>query len=247
MIDKQFDTPRPIRLEVKLPIADLEISTVDDARSTVTVMGSERMLEGTKIELDGDLLKVEMARKLFGGFSHHFKGEDFKVRVRVPHGSRVEVATASGDADLNGTFDRLDIKSASGNIRVAGEVSNDSKVNTVSGDIRLPHIAGDLRANSVSGDVRADSVDGSVSAKSVSGNVRVDSVKEGRVDVQSVSGDVEVGIAPGSNVDVDAASASGRLTSEVPLSSERGEGAPGPTVVVRGKTVSGDVRLFHAA
>jgi DUF4097 and DUF4098 domain-containing protein YvlB len=246
MIDKRFTTPQPVRLVVKLPIAAVEITTVDATESTVQVSGSDRMLEGTKVELDGDRLVVEMQRKLFGGFSHHFKGEDLSVRITVPHRSRVELASASGDADLSGMFERLEVKSASGDIRVAGEVSSNSKVQTVSGDIRLPHIAGDLVAHTVSGHVRADSVDGSVSARSVSGDVRVDSVRDGKVTVQSVSGDLEVGIATGSSVDIDAASASGKLTSEVPLS-HAPTSADGPTVVVRGQTVSGDVRVFRAA
>ncbi|HEX3708190.1 MAG TPA: DUF4097 family beta strand repeat-containing protein, partial [Mycobacteriales bacterium] len=138
MIDKRFDTPRPVRLEVRLPIANVEITTVDATESTVTVSGSERLLEGTRVELDGDLLLVQMQRKLFGGFSHHFSGEDLIVRATVPHGSRVEIVSASGDADLNGTFERLDVKSASGDVRAAGAITGDGTVNTVSGDIRLP-------------------------------------------------------------------------------------------------------------
>lgn len=246
MIDQHFETPRPVRLEVRLPAASVAITTADTTESTVTVAGPERALDGTRVELAGDRLRVEMQRKLFGGFALHFKADELHVTVTVPHHSAAEVVSASGDADLNGTFERINLKSASGSFRVAGEVTGDGTINTVSGDIRLPQIGGDLKANSVSGHVRADGVDGSVTAKSVSGDVRIDSVREGTVKVQSVSGDVEVGIAAGTNIDVDASSASGTLSSEVPLSRDPGAGS-GPTVVVRGQTVSGDVRLFRAA
>ena len=98
----------------------------------------------------------------------------------------------------------------------------------------------------MSGDTRAEAVGRSASVKSVSGDVRIDSLREGQVNVQSVSGDVALGIAIGTSVDVDAATASGDLSSEVPLSGVRDEDA-GPTVVIRGNTVSGDVRVFRAA
>jgi hypothetical protein len=96
--------------------------------------------------------------------------------------------------------------------------------------------------------VRARAIAGSVDTKSVSGDIRLDALTSGNVRFTSVSGDIEIGIAPGSLVDVDAGSTSGDLSSEVPLGSERpaGESDAAPVVVLRGRTVSGDVRVFRA-
>lgn len=245
MLKEHFDTTSPVRLELKVPVSVVTVVTNEMGTSDVTVEGPQRLLDATTIELIGSRLIVSIQRKLFMGWARHAGGA-LAVTVTVPHDSQVELMSASGDATLDGQFARLDVQTASGAVRVTGEVTGDAKVQTVSGDIRLPHIAGSLTAGSVSGDVRAEAVGGSVSAKSVSGDVYVGSVRDGKVNVQSVSGDVEVGIAAGTNLDVDAASASGTLSSEVPLSNTPSAGG-GPTVVVRGKTVSGDVRVFRAA
>jgi DUF4097 and DUF4098 domain-containing protein YvlB len=245
MPEHYFNTPRPVRLEVKVASGDVHVTTADGDESAVTLEGSPKMTEATRVVLIGERLIIEHQRKSLLAF---FEAADqsLHVRVRVPHRSRVQIVTASADATVGGTLSELEMKSASGAVAVTGEVEGDARVETVSGDVRLARLGGDLTVRTVSGDVEAESARGSVSAKSVSGDVRVGSLREGRVAVQSVSGDVELGIAPGTAIDVDAASASGDLSSEVPLSDTRGDDT-GPTVVIRSNTVSGGFRVFRAA
>jgi hypothetical protein len=211
----------------------------------VTLEGPQKLIDATRVELIGDRLVIQQRRKSVLGFLERWD-DPLHVRVSVPTASSVELVTASADGALDGSFGDVKLKSASGDLRVTGAIAGAARAQTVSGDVRLPSVAGDLDIKTVSGDVEADAVGGSVEAKSVSGDVRVGSVREGSVAVQSVSGDVRLGIAEGTSIDVDAGSASGDLSSEVPLSDTPGA-EPGPTVVIRSKTVSGDFRVFRAA
>lgn len=251
---RTFHTPEPVELEIRIPAGDIEVETVDGDESTIELDGSDRLVEQTRVELIGNRLIVELEGGkgpfgitiAFGDLS--FGRVPLRVRARVPHASRAELSTASADMKVRGRLAALETKSASGDLTVDGEVDGDAQVKTVSGDVRLRSVGGSLTVQSVSADVTVSSVGGSVTAKSVSGDVRIESTREGKVNVQSVSGDIEVGVAAGTNLDVDAGSVSGDLTSEVALGSDIGNiGPEGPMLVVRGKTVSGDFKVFRAA
>ena len=245
MTEQQFRTPEPVRLEVKFGGGSLHVATGDNQQSTVSLEGSQKVIDATTVELVGGRLVIQQHRRGLTGVFDRIDST-FAIRAQIPDHSGVEVVTASGNATLDGSFSAVGLKSASGELSVTGDVAGDVKVETVSGMVRLPHVGGDLTARSVSADVSAESVDGSASVRSVSGRLHVGSLRQGTATVQSVSGSVDLGIAPGTSVDIDAASASGELTSEIPLA-DAPAGDDGPTVVIRGNTVSGDVRVFRAA
>jgi hypothetical protein len=246
MTNQEFHTPNPVRLEIKVAAGNIRVESADGDQSAVAIEGPAKLIDAMTVELIGDRLLVEQRHKLSLAGLRQWR-ESIRVNARVPHHSRVELVTAAADARLDGTFDGLEAQSASGDVSVTGELDGNAHVKNVSGDVRLARVTGDLTVQTVSGDAVAEAVGGSVVANSVSGDVRIGSLREGHVSVKSVSGDVELGIASGTAIDVDAGSASGVLSSEVPLASAPERDGDGPTVVIRSSTVSGDFRVFRAA
>jgi DUF4097 and DUF4098 domain-containing protein YvlB len=250
-MEHRFHTPQPVELDVKIPAGDIVIDTVDGEESTVSVEGNEKLVEQTTVELQGNRLVVEFRGPKPFGITIEIGGwrignEKLLVRARVPHSSRAVLQTTSADANVSGRLAELEVRTMSGDLAVSGEIERDATIKTVSGDVRFHEpVGGDLQLQTVSGDLYAARVARSVTVKSVSGDVRIDSVREGKATLQSVSGDITLGVEPGTNVDVDANSVSGDLASDFAIGDDIGL-QPGPTLVVRGKTVSGDFRLTRA-
>jgi hypothetical protein len=254
MSEHRFHTPEPAELEIRVPVGDIDVETIDGDESLVTIEGSDKVLELTEVRQEGRRIVVELKGKTPFGITISIGdlswggNNRLRVRARVPHGSDAVFATAAADMKVRGQLGALEVKSASGDLIVHGGIARDATIKSVSGDVVLDGVDGALQFTTVSGDVIARSVGRSVEGKTVSGDVRVASTREGSVAVQSVSGDIEIGVESGTNLDVDAGSVSGDLTSEVPLGSDPGSAeGQGPTLVVRGKTVSGDFRVFRAS
>jgi DUF4097 and DUF4098 domain-containing protein YvlB len=265
-----FETPGAVLVSVECASGDVVVDTHDAPSTEVNVRAlrddaaTREAVENTRVELleRGDGYEVAIAVPKRSG---SFLGRDPKIRieVRAPHGSDLSFSTASADVSGRGRLGsvrgktasgdvtvsdvaEVKVESASGDLRVA-DVSGSASLKTASGDIKAGRVGGLLDATAVSGDVRVDSAESGGSASAVSGDIDLTAVSEGEVNVRTVSGDVTVGVREGARVHVDVTTVTGDLKSDVPLDEVPGEGASGPLVDVRGRTVSGDLRIRRAA
>ena len=259
-----FEATGPVRAEVETPYGEVDVATHDAPRAEVDVQAlrddeaTREAVAETKVELVNGVLRVAVPKRAGWFLTREPK---IRIEVRVPAGSSLAFRTASAGVTTHGALAEVRGKTASGDIRVetaerlhvdaasggvsADAVTGDADVRTASGDVRLGRVGGRLTVSSVSGDVRTGSVGGGASANTVSGTVDVASVAGGDVTIRSVSGDVTLGVAPDTAVHVDVTTVSGDLSSDVDLGDTPGAGG-GPVIDIRGRTVSGDVRIRRA-
>ena len=267
---ESFETPGPLRLDLRLPSGTISLEAHDESSTRIELDATRdsdelrEVIDNARIELrphrDGHELIVDVHRKRFKLFD--FMGGEIILRVFARRGSDVAISTASADTDARGvwgslkvatasgdvSFDELngdvDVKSASGHIelrRVGGRAS----INSASGDVEIDEVAGEAVVRSASGDVEIGEARASVTVQTASGDQSVRSVTSGKVTLQSASGDQTVGIARGARAFLDVKTMSGDATSELDVGDDPG-GEERPHVEVRATAMSGDIRIVRA-
>ena len=277
MRTETFPTARQLSVSVKLPRGDIEVETADVQETTVTMTGdsdrAERQVEEAVIRLDDlgdhDELVIDSDPDDFAWGSDRikvaisFSGRRDKVRIRVvvPHGTNLTVATGAADLRANGRFGEIETKTGSGDIAI-GEVERDAQIKVASGDVKIERVGGSLKVQTAAGDLRAGPVAGSAEIKtaagdvslaevghdvvvtSASGDLHVGSVTQGKVALKSVSGDMVVGVKRGSRVWMDVKTVTGSARSD--LDSDGGDDGEGPLVELKATAMSGDIRILRA-
>ena len=269
MAPQVFQTPGRLTLDVRLPSGTIDVETTDTAETELELVplndAAREAADTIRIELrdrhdDHQLLVESPERKGFGLFG---RSPEFRLVVRCPHGTNLEVRSRSVDVYGRGRFGSADVKTASGDTmldRIEGRAnlagaSGDVEiraaagpidVNSASGDVLVERAEAAVRVNVISGDVTVREALAAVSVNSVSGDQQVELGGGGSVSLQSVSGDVDVSVRRGINVWMDVRTISGDTTSELELGDEP-PGDDAPMLELRLKSVSGDVTIRRAA
>ena len=240
-----FNTPGPVMLSLRIPSGTIELEATETDETQVRVDRKRGALDSGELVVEmhdkaGRQEVVVHSRR--SGF--RMKERSYKVSVRLPAGSDLEVATASADLTAKGRFGSTDVKAASGDIHL-DEVDGTLRAHTASGDIAIGSAGGDAVIRSASGDVELGEAGEGVRIQTASGDMSLGSVSKGEIKLQSASGDVEVGVRSGSSVFIDATSMSGDMRSDLDVADGPG-GNSDPDVEIRAITMSGDVTIRRA-
>jgi hypothetical protein len=268
-LDKSFPLAVPITLQVRIAHGAVTVETADDLTVATVHIETDKhgadLLAETEVELRGSTLAIVAPRQggifdmpLFGGKR---TGRGLDVRVVVPTGSDVKIATFTapiripgrvGDADLAFGSGEAAVREVGGDLRLrfgsgnakAVEVKGSVQVRSGSGDASLGEVHGDLNCGCGSGDLQVRRVHGTVRSRCGSGNARLDAV-HGDVDLVSGSGGLEIGLPSGVSARLEVHTGSGKVRSDLPI--EENPRDSGTKITVKARTGSGDVRLFRAA
>jgi DUF4097 and DUF4098 domain-containing protein YvlB len=203
-MQKTFETPGGVRLSVEVPAGLVVVSAGASDRTLVSLVAdspaAEDIVERATVECrpagGRQLVEVKLPR-VYG--MRFLRRHSVTVRVEVPAGAAVEVATASADLEVNGLMGVVDFKTASGNASI-DDVAADVTTKTASGNVTIGRVGGAIRASTVSGDLRCSSVAGTSDFHATSGDLELGAAGS-RVDVKATSGNVRLGeLAAGARV-----------------------------------------------
>jgi DUF4097 and DUF4098 domain-containing protein YvlB len=250
----RFDTPGPITLHLRNDRGSVLVSATTTDETTVEITARHDR-DGVRVEhaAGAHRVTVEPETRRFG-HNHHID-----MVVKVPIGSKLEIATASAGIEVRGAVGEVDVNTASGAISLEhvdghaelGSASGSVRIasaersvtfRSASGSLQLDEVGGRCQATTASGSITIGTPDDDVSAKSVSGRVEVREAHRGTVELHSTSGSIGVGVRRGTLVWLEVASTAGRVQSNLaddgvsPASDEE-------PLTVRANSVSGSISI----
>jgi Putative adhesin len=248
MRTETFQTPGPVRLDVRLGSGEIRLEASETGETTVTLEplrdseASVTAVEEARVEQRGDEILVDVR-----GPRRFLRGADVLVEIRCPDGSSVRAKAGSAGIEGHGRFGSVHVESGSGDVQFS-EIAGDAEISAASGDVQLSSVGGDGRINTASGDVQVSSIGGAAKVNSASGDVQIRETK-GALVVNSASGDVMVREAS-SSASVNTASGDQTIGSvvqgKVDLKSASGDIKigirEGSTLWVDARSRSGEVR-----
>ncbi len=255
-MEKSFEVGDDGALDVRIASGKVEIKRGQDGVIVVRGRGDTENLNveqhGSTVWVSSESRSTQISKRIHIGV-----GRAVYLSIEVPEGIDIVVHVASADLECDPPSARLNVNSASGDIRFTD--TGDLTVKTASGDVHGHKVGGRLDFVSASGDLHVESIGDRASVSTASGDIQigdamgpvVTSTMSGDVEVRrfggddfaakSMSGSVDIGIPAGSSVDLDATTLSGRIILPEP------QDAPVETSIgsvdLKVKLVSGDLKV----
>jgi hypothetical protein len=202
----------PVTFQVRAQAGEVEVVATDKRQVTVTL--SDAPPEEIALSAFGD--RVEPS---FRGRRTLRRG---KLRVELPRGSRLDLASMSGDVSAQRIAD-VRVRTMSGDVKLSGVSRVD--VQTISGDTRIEEAAGPVRLHTVSGSmtVATSGTAPQVEFQSASGSLDWSGAcaKDCHLSAETVSGDLRLSLDPKSSFELSYTSHSGELRDELDLAVKR--------------------------
>jgi putative adhesin len=202
----------PVTFQVRAQAGEVEVIATDKRQVSVTL--SDAPAEDIALYAFGD--RVEPA---FRGRRTLRRG---KLRVELPRGSRLDVASMSGDVTAQRIGD-VRIRTMSGDVKLAGVGKVDLQM--ISGDARIEDAAGPVRLHTVSGHavVATSGAAPQVEFQSASGGLDWAGIcaRDCHLSAETVSGELRLNVDPKSSFELSYTSHSGELRDEVNLAVKR--------------------------
>jgi hypothetical protein len=202
----------PVTFQVRAQAGDIEVIATDKRQVSVTL--SDAPAEDIALYAFGD--RVE---PVFRGRRTLRRG---KLRVELPRGSRLDLASMSGDVTAQRIGD-VRIRTMSGDVKLAGVGKVD--LQTISGDARIDDAAGPVRLHTVSGHavVATSGAAPQVEFQSASGGLDWAGLcgRDCHLSAETVSGELRLNVDPRSSFELSYTSHSGELRDEVNLAVKR--------------------------
>ncbi|MFZ9857825.1 MAG: DUF4097 family beta strand repeat-containing protein [Roseiflexaceae bacterium] len=222
---EEYPAMMPLRVHIKGLSGDIEVRTesVEHAIVELETTGDEQTLSGVRVSYTAETgeLHVDTKPRLMGGIL--IQRHDVDIALVIPLGSDIQVSTASGDIELEGTYGSVSVNSASGDIKVDDCVMEQFEVSVASGDIH-----GNAGITTM--------------VNVVSGDVDLLVARPSKIEVNSVSGDVEIDIRRGLLTDVNASTLSGDIESNIDFAAGAGGDEP-VQVELQIQSLSGDISI----
>jgi hypothetical protein len=202
----------PVTFQVRAQGGEVEVVATDKRQVSVTL--SDAPPEEITLSAFGD--RVEPS---FRGRRTLRRG---KLRVELPRGSRLDLASMSGDVSAQRIAD-VRVRTMSGDVKLSGVSRVD--VQTISGDARIEEAAGPVRLHTVSGSmtVATSGTAPQVEFQSASGSLDWSGAcaKDCHLSAETVSGDLRLSLDPKSSFELSYTSHSGELRDELDLAVKR--------------------------